>query len=704
VRRLALCGQPVELQGCHLQLGGLRRSAFVVDEDVARTWLRGLDSLDQAEARGLADGFDAVAGVELVHGVTDVLLDRVPAEVETLADLGIRQAFGHERQDSLLLPGQLRLKILRHLASMVVRGARITTHAGGSEPDTWGLLPHQHLGHRRGMRKRALASAACILVVAACAAFAPGVSRADDTVVQQTSDSSASSSATNDNSVSQSATATQTGSSGGQSQTIEQNASTEQSANPSATSTQAPVNASSGGSSSQHSGSDSSASAGNTNATTQATTQDQSAQPASSGQSQNTAQSAPVNQNADARASSSQISPTNVNVVVRIDSPGNDGPVTQTNSSAANAAAGNTNAVAQDAGQSQAAPAGSTGGQAQSAVQSAPVTQDSQAGAASTQVAPLNANIVVRNKSPGDSAGVTQTNSSQATAQAANQNAVNQSADQSQTQSGADVNGGQSQSLVQSAPTIQSATSDAVSTQTSPTNAGIWVNVDGSALAPDGSGGHGVLITIWIPNGDPVREPPIAQTNASTATATATNTNTVSQTASQVQSGGSGGGSQSGGEGQSQTLVQEAPTSQTQTSTATSDGNSIEEQLGIATVLIAAIEPAIETGGWILAPPPVSAASTKRWSAGADPRATSSEPRSRRPDSRAPDHRRAPLPSSPDRDKASLGAGVDRGGSDGGVALVVLAFLLSAPWWARRQVPSVLRRLMAVVSRLERPG
>src|SRR5262249_59909050 len=89
------------------------------------------------------------------------------------------------------------------------------------------------------------------------------------------------------------------------------------------------------------------------------------------------------------------------------------------------------------------------------AIQNAPTTQASNADAHSTQVNPLNVNIVVRNKSPGDTAGVTQTNSSQATADAANTNAVTQAADQTQTGGGA--TGGQSQSIVQSAPTSQAA-------------------------------------------------------------------------------------------------------------------------------------------------------------------------------------------------------------------------------------------------------
>ena len=80
----------------------------------------------------------------------------------------------------------------------------------------------------------------------------------------------------------------------------------------------------------------------------------------------------------------------------------------------------------------------------------------------------MNANIVIRNKSPGDTGSVTQTNSSQATAQAANDNAVNQSATQSQTLAGDGSSGGQSQSVSQSAPTTQNANATAISVAARP--------------------------------------------------------------------------------------------------------------------------------------------------------------------------------------------------------------------------------------------
>ena len=190
-----------------------------------------------------------------------------------------------------------------------------------------------------------------------------------------------------------------------------------------------------------------------------------------------------------------------MNVVIRIDSPGNDGPVTQSNTSVAAAVGDNSNATTQDAAQNQTG-GGASAGQSQSADQSAPTSQNANAGATSKQTAPLNANIVIRNKSPGDTGSVTQTNSSQATAQAANDNALNQSAPQTQTLGGDGSSAGQSQSVSQSAPTEQDTNATAVSTQTAPTDANVSVVIDGAAPDPAGSGVLGTLIQIWIPLAD----------------------------------------------------------------------------------------------------------------------------------------------------------------------------------------------------------
>ena len=440
-----------------------------------------------------------------------------------------------------------------------------------------------------------------------------------------------------------------------------------------------------------------------------------------------------MTQNGAATAASDQVTPTNLNLVIRIDSPGNDGPVTQTNTSVASATGNNSNATTQEAAQNQTG-GGTSGGQSQSTDQSAPTTQSSSANATSTQTAPLNANIVIRNKSPGDTGPVTQTNSSQATAQAGNDNAVNQSAVQTQTLAGGGSSGGQSQSVSQSAPTMQDSNATAISTQTSPTNVTASILIDTAAPDPAGSGALGMSILIWIPLGD---QQPATQANTSSATASAVNTNQVTQSATQVQSGGSsGGGSQVGGAGQSQTIEQNAPTTQTASAQAISEqapgsGTSVAaatqessnesvqvaQQTGPGTQVIAQDAPSLQSAdvivtsgtgtsgvgpsGWSLASSfGVDAA---QWSTPGQVSAASSTPRSRRSDSGAPGQR-VPFPHAPSVPNASLGGASPTSGSPGIFAMLLLAFALTAPWWVRRRLPSALRRLMAVVSRLERPG
>jgi hypothetical protein len=91
---------------------------------------------------------------------------------------------------------------------------------------------------------------------------------------------------------------------------------------------------------------------------------------------------------ADASANASQASPSNVNVSARVNSPGDDGPVQQSNAASANAGAG---------------AAGGAGSQAA-------------ADANADQSSPLNVNVSVRVNSPGDQRPVSQTNSADATA------------------------------------------------------------------------------------------------------------------------------------------------------------------------------------------------------------------------------------------------------------------------------------------------
>jgi hypothetical protein len=574
-----------------------------------------------------------------------------------------------------------------------------------------------------------------------------------------------------------------------------QSASTGQSAQSSVVSTQTAVNAGSGGSAHQSNTSSASSGASNTNSTDQHSSQSQTAgdgghpdSAGGSGQAQATRQDAPTEQNADAQAASTQVAPTNVNIVVRVDSPGNDGPVTQTNSSVADATGSNANHVVQAADQSQIAGGPGTG-QTQDTSQSAPTTQQSTGSAASTQVNPMNVNIVVRNKSPGDEGPVSQSNSSQATAVAANTNAVDQAA--SQAQAAGDVASGQAQSVTQDASISQAAGASSTSAQVDATNAGIDVRLDPAAPDPNGSGALGSLIQIWIPT-QTVSSP----ADDSISTAVATNSNTIGQAADQTQTAAPAGPTLSGGSGQTQIVSQNAPTTQTAGASATSaqsggdvgsssatatavDANTVSQAAdqtqtggsgGSQVQVIVQQAPADETataiatatGGW------TESTATQSSSGGATQQATQTQSgggsqvqvieqtstaddsvrpvgRSGRPhhpeaavkgadgiaspyarssggwseggssghrtgSGPAPSRRHVgpqlPRPPLPPQAPSSAGSGAGSGGGGSLLlfAAVLLPFVLTAPWWARRQRPSAVRRLMGVVSRLERPG
>jgi hypothetical protein len=224
-------------------------------------------------------------------------------------------------------------------------------------------------------------------------------------------------------------------------------------------------------------------------------------------------QTAASQQSADAGATSTPVQPTNQNASVRVLSPGDDGAVTQSNTSNAAAAAANANATLQAA--SQAAPAA---GGTQAAGQSAQNSQAASSDATSTQVQPTNRNVSVRVLSPGDDGSVSQSNDSTAESLAANANKTAQVADQA-----AGGGGGGSQAVGQQAANDQTAHSDATSEQDHPSNVNAPVRV-----LSKGDGGD------------------VEQSNDSTAKSAAVNENKTLQKAAQDQGGwepGNDGGS-----------------------------------------------------------------------------------------------------------------------------------------------------------------
>jgi hypothetical protein len=274
-------------------------------------------------------------------------------------------------------------------------------------------------------------------------------------------------------------------------QTAEQVAGNVQHADSSATSTQyQPTNQNisvrvlspgNGGAVTQSNDSAAQSYAGNGNETEQAIEQSQSG---SGGTGiQEAAQKAGSEQQASSEATSTQVKPTNQNISVRVLSPGNDGAVTQTNSSTAKSGAENGNETKQTVDQSQGSDGlmyntgkehpkcgcDSTGIQA--AGQEAYNKQKAESSAESTQVKAKNQNIAVRVLSPGDDGAVKQSNDSTALSKALNHNSTTQDIDQSQGASGCGCHGGTAiQAAGQAAFNWQKAESAAESKQIEPEN------------------------------------------------------------------------------------------------------------------------------------------------------------------------------------------------------------------------------------------
>ena len=270
------------------------------------------------------------------------------------------------------------------------------------------------------------------------------MSPGDDGSVTQTNDSSAKSAAGNKNSTTQSADQ-----SGGGVQTAKQDAANKQSATSDATSKQdhpsnvnIPVRIFSdgdNGSVKQVNDSSAKSAAGNKNETNQ-----NAEQGSGSGSApvlstcgggcgdhggpavQDAEQSAHSDQSATSSATSEQDHPSNVNIPVRIGSSGDDGRVTQINSSSAVSAAGNLNSTDQSVEQS--AGGSGSGSAVQYADQKAGNKQDATSNATSHQSGASNANYPVRIGSSGGGGSVTQVNDSSAISAAGNKNDTNQTA------------------------------------------------------------------------------------------------------------------------------------------------------------------------------------------------------------------------------------------------------------------------------------
>jgi hypothetical protein len=129
-------------------------------------------------------------------------------------------------------------------------------------------------------------------------------------------------------------------------------------------------------------------------------------------------QQASTEQAATADAVANQQQPRNIVISVRIDSPGDDGPITQENVSVAVAEGSNDSSTAQGGG------VGDSGGQAGD--QQASTGQTASSTATATQDQAGNLVISIRVNSPGNNGPISQTNTATAGSNAANTSATNQ--------------------------------------------------------------------------------------------------------------------------------------------------------------------------------------------------------------------------------------------------------------------------------------
>jgi hypothetical protein len=227
---------------------------------------------------------------------------------------------------------------------------------------------------------------------------------------------------------------------------------------------------------------------------------------------QSTTQSAGTAQSANAASSATQVQPSNDNISVRVLSPGNDGPVSQSNTATSSADASNNASTQQSSTQDQGGGCGcspfeSTIGAAQSGDPSGVLAGAGQMAGGSDGHQPA------ADSAPSSSS---QANDAGSTGDAASSAPTAQTASQSQN-SGSGV-----QSSQQSAGTDQSAVAGSSATQVAPSNQNISVRV----LSPGD-------------NGD------VTQSNDATSSANAANSASTTQGSWQGQGGGSGSGVQS---------------------------------------------------------------------------------------------------------------------------------------------------------------
>jgi hypothetical protein len=265
----------------------------------------------------------------------------------------------------------------------------------------------------------------------------------------------------------------------------------------------------SGGDVTQSNTAASGATASNANVTGQSAEQAQAGSCECGGGTQAAGQEASSSQAAGALSHATQEGASNENISVRVQSPGDDGSVSQSNTAASGAAATNANATGQSADQ---ASAGGSGTQAIG--QDAKSDQKAAALSSAEQKDAKNTNISVRVQSPGDGGKVKQENAVSSAATAANLNVTKQDAGQAQAGRGCECASGGTQAIGQDAKSDQGALAISAAKQDGASNANTPVRVD--SKGDDGD---------------------VEQSNSVDSSATAANLNGLEQDADQTSAG-----------------------------------------------------------------------------------------------------------------------------------------------------------------------
>jgi len=221
-------------------------------------------------------------------------------------------------------------------------------------------------------------------------------------------------------------------------------------------------------------------------------------------------QSSASGQGAGALVGTWQLAPSDTAAGTPVLSPGDGGDVSQSNSADADVLAANGNLTGQEIDQSQGGSGSQVAGQKNDSDQSA------EAGAAAVQEHPSNTDVGIGVLSPGDGGDVSQSNSADADALAANGNLTGQEIDQSQGGSAAPCGceHGGTQVAGQSNDSDQSAEADAAAVQEKPSNTAVGIRV----LSPGDDGD-------------------VTQSNSADADAKAVNGNLTHQDVDQSQGG-----------------------------------------------------------------------------------------------------------------------------------------------------------------------